>query len=91
MNTGCSEGTDKEGRAETCSLHLDMDSEKSSLTHSHKQVESLRIRDSGSKGSLVTGVRYKLPVAETSLLQLQEVTCLQILVLLGDFNQPGTC
>lgn len=40
---------------------------------------------------LVIGVHYKLPVAESTLLQLQEATCLQILVLLGDFSQPGTC
>lgn len=31
MTTGCSEGTGKEGRAETCCLHQDMDSVKSSL------------------------------------------------------------
>lgn len=66
---------------------------KSSLKNGHKLVENLwvRIRDWGNKGSLEIGVHNKPPVAEASLLQLQEVADLQILVLLEGFNQPGTC
>lgn len=82
----CSEGTGEDGRA------LYIKSVMSSLKNSRKQVESLwvKIRDWGNKGSLVIGVHSKLPVAEASLLQLQEVAYLQTLVLLRGFDQPGT-
>ena len=69
-----------------------------SLKNSHKQVESLwvRIRDQGNKGSLVVGAYYRLsdqgePTDEAFVLQLQEASCSQALVLLGDFNHPNTC
>ena len=42
------------------------------------------------------GVYYRLldqgePVHEAFLLQLQEVSCSQALILLGDFNHPNIC
>ncbi|KAK4810861.1 hypothetical protein QYF61_008833 [Mycteria americana] len=75
-----------------------IDCEELSLKNSHKQVESLwvRIGDRGNKGNLVVGVYYRLPdqgepTDEAFFLQLQEASCLQALVLLGDFNHPGIC
>ena len=49
-----------------------------------------------SKEHLVVGVCYRLPdqeepVDEAFLLQLQEVSHLQVLVLMGDFNHPDIC
>ena len=50
-----------------------------------------QIKDRSSKGHWVVGVCYSPPdqeeaVDETFLLQLQEVLCLQALVLMGDFS-----
>ena len=75
-----------------------IDGEELCLRNSHKQVESLwiKIEDWSSKGHLVVGVCYRppdhrQPVDEAFLLQLQEVSCLQALVLMGDFNHPEVC
>ncbi|KAK4806906.1 hypothetical protein QYF61_012627 [Mycteria americana] len=72
--------------------------EELSLKNSHEQVESLwvRIRDRGNKGNLVVGVSYRPPdqgepIDEAFLLQLQEASHSQALVLLGDFNHPDIC
>ncbi|GAB0203805.1 hypothetical protein GRJ2_002846100 [Grus japonensis] len=69
-----------------------------SLKNSHKQVESLwvRIREQANKRNLVAGVYYRLPdqgepIDEAFLLQLQEASCSQALVLLGHFNHPDIC
>ena len=56
----------------------------------------MKIKDLSSKGHLVVGVCYRPPdqeeaVNETFLLQLQEVSRLRVLVLMGDFNHPDTC
>ena len=55
-----------------------------------------QIKDRSGKGHWVVGVCYSPPdqeeaVDETFLLQLQEVLCLQALVLMGDFSHPDTC
>ncbi|GAB0203436.1 hypothetical protein GRJ2_002809200 [Grus japonensis] len=75
-----------------------IDCEELSLKNSHKQVESLwvRIRDQGNKGNLVVGVNYRPlnqgePIDKAFLLQLQEASCSQALILLGDFNHPDIC
>lgn len=57
-------------------------------------MESLR--DQGKKGNLVVSIPHGLPVQgepvdEASLLQWQEASGSQALVLLGDFNQPNIC
>lgn len=57
-------------------------------------MESLR--DQGKKGNLVVSIHHGLPVQgepvdEASLLQWQEASGSQALVLLGDFNQPNIC
>ena len=66
-----------------------------SLKNSHEQVESLwvRITDQGNKGRLVVGVYYRPPnqgepTDEAFLLQLQEASHSQALILLRDFNHP---
>ena len=56
----------------------------------------MKIKDQSSKGHLVTGVCYRPPdqeepVDEAFLLQLQEVSHSQALVLMGDFNHPDIC
>ena len=69
-----------------------------SMRNSHDQVESLwvKFKDQSSKGNLVAGVCYRPPdqeeaVDEAFLPQLQEVLCLQALVLTGDFNHADIC
>ncbi|GAB0190086.1 ras GTPase-activating protein 1-like [Grus japonensis] len=61
-------------------------------------AESLwvRIRDQGNKGNLVVGVYYrppdqKDPIYEAFLLQLQEASYSQALILLGEFSHPDIC
>ncbi|XP_014813222.1 PREDICTED: uncharacterized protein LOC106897227 [Calidris pugnax] len=68
------------------------------LKSSHDQVESLwvGIRDWDNKGSLVVGVYYRPPdqaepVNDAFLLQLEEASRSQALILLGDFNHPDIC
>ena len=75
-----------------------IDCEELCLRNSHNQVKSLwvKIEDRSSKGHLVVGVCYRPPdqgepVDEAFLLQLQEVSCLRALVLIGDFNHPDIC
>ena len=56
----------------------------------------VKIKDRSSKGNLVAGVCYRPPdqeeaVDEAFLLQLQEVSHLRALVLMGDFNHPDIC
>ncbi|PKU28913.1 mitochondrial fission process protein 1 [Limosa lapponica baueri] len=70
--------------------------EKLSLKNSHDQVESLwvRIRDQGNKGNLVVGVYYRLPdqgepTDEAFLLQLQEASSSEALILLRNFNHSN--
>ncbi|PKU31494.1 rna-directed dna polymerase from mobile element hypothetical protein [Limosa lapponica baueri] len=65
------------------------------LKNSHEQVERLwvRIRDGGNKGNLKVGIYYRLPdqgepMGKAFFLQLHEASCLQALILLGDFNHP---
>jgi len=72
--------------------------EELSLKNSHEQVESLwiRIRGRGNKGNLVVGVCYRLPdegepTDKALLLQLQDASRSQSLILLGDFNHPDSC
>ena len=55
-----------------------------------------KIRDWTNKGHLVVRVYYRppdqgKPVDEAFLLQLQEVSCLRALVLMGDFNHLDIC
>ena len=55
-----------------------------------------KIQDWSSKGHVVVGVCCRTPdqgepVDEAFLLQLQEVSCLQALILMGDFNHPDIC
>ncbi|PKU31387.1 mitochondrial fission process protein 1 [Limosa lapponica baueri] len=97
------EETGEEGRAEVAldgALYIRkwIECEELSLKNTHEQAESLwaRIRGRGNKGSLVVGVYYRLPdqgepIDETFLLQLQEASFSQALVLLGDFNPPDIC
>ena len=75
-----------------------IDSKELCLKNSHDQVESLwiKIKDHSSEGHLVVGVYYRPPgqgepVDEAFLLQLQEVSCSQALVLMGDFNHLDIC
>ncbi|KAK4807081.1 hypothetical protein QYF61_018422 [Mycteria americana] len=56
-----------------------IDCEELSLKNSHEQVESLWPPDQGE------------PIDEAALLQLQEASCSQALVLLWDFNHPNIC
>jgi len=72
--------------------------EELSLKNSHKQVKSLwiRIRDRGNKENLVVGVYYRPSdqgelTDESCFLQLQGASCLQSLILLGDFHHPDIC
>ncbi|PKU39002.1 egf-like repeat and discoidin i-like domain-containing protein 3 [Limosa lapponica baueri] len=72
--------------------------EELSLSNSHEQAESpwVRIKDQGNKGNPVVGVYYRPPnqgepIDEAFLLQLQEASCSQALILLGDFNHPDIC
>ncbi|GAB0210070.1 hypothetical protein GRJ2_003472800 [Grus japonensis] len=75
-----------------------IDCEELSLKNSHEQVESLwvRIRDRGNKGNLVVSVYYRPldqgePIDNAFLLQLQEASHSQALILLGDFSHPDIC
>ena len=75
-----------------------VDCEELCLRNSHNQVESLwvKIKDQSSKGHVMVGVCYRPPdqeeaVDEAFLLQLQEVSHLQALVLMGTFNHPDIC
>jgi len=59
-------------------------------------VESLwvKIREGSTKD--MVGVYYRPPdqgepVEEAFLVQLQEVSCSQTLILMGDFNHTGIC
>lgn len=68
------------------------------MKSNYEQVESLwaKIRGQANKGSLMVGVYYRPPkqgedVDKTFLLQLQDVSCLQALILLEDFNHPDIC
>jgi len=73
-------------------------SEELSLKDSHEQVKSLwvRTRDRVNKGNVVVGVYYRLPdqgepTDKAFFLQLQEASCSQSLIQLGDFNHPNIC
>ncbi|XP_035169883.1 uncharacterized protein LOC118159406, partial [Oxyura jamaicensis] len=75
-----------------------IDCEELCLRNSHDQVESLwvKIKDLSSKVYLVVGVCYRPPdqgesVDEAFLLQLQELSCSQALILMEDFNHPDIC
>ena len=88
----------RRGRGIALYIKKSVQCEELSLKNSHKQVRSLqvRIRDRGNKGDLVVGVYYRLPdqgepTDEAFFLQLQEASCSQFLVLLGDFSHPDTC
>ena len=70
-----------------------IDCEEMPLRNRHRQAESLwvRVKDHNNKGHLVVRVYYRPPdqgepVDEAFLLQLQEVSCLHALILMGDFN-----
>ncbi|GAB0186388.1 hypothetical protein GRJ2_001104100 [Grus japonensis] len=101
MATSCSEGTGEEGKAEAgVALYIKkwIECEELSLKNSHKQVETLwvRIRDRGNKRNPVVGVYHMQtdqgePVDEAFLLQLQEASRSQALVLLGNFNHFDIC
>ncbi|GAB0201705.1 hypothetical protein GRJ2_002636100 [Grus japonensis] len=70
--------------------------EELSLKNSHEQVESLWVRVRDNKRNLVVGVYYRLPdqgepIDEAFLLQLQEASHSQALILLGDFNRSDIC
>ncbi|KAF4803712.1 hypothetical protein TURU_013810 [Turdus rufiventris] len=74
-----------------------IDYEEMSPENSHEQDKSLwvRIRDRGNKGNLA-GVYYRLPsqgepIDKAFLLQLQETSYSQGLILLRDFNYPDIC
>lgn len=69
-----------------------LDCEELPLRNSHKQAESLwvKIKDSTDKGHLA-GAYYKLPDQgepddKAFLLQLQEASCSQGLILMEEFN-----
>jgi len=64
------------------------------MRNSHDQIESLwvKIKDRSSKRHLVAGVCYRPPDQEEAfLLQLQEVSRSEALVLMGDFKHPDIC
>lgn len=74
-----------------------IDFEEMSPKNSHEQIKSLwvRIGDRGNKGNLVD-VYYRLPnqgepIDKAFLLQLQETSYSQGLILLRDFNYPDIC
>lgn len=55
-----------------------------------------KIRIQANKGNFVGGFYYRSlnqgeDVNKESFLQLQEASCSQILILLGDFNHPDFC
>lgn len=86
---------DWQGRRYEVSLYFKkrLHCEELSLRNSHDQVVSLwvRIRDQISKGHLVVRVycrspEQRDPVDEAFLLQLQDVLCLQALILMRVFN-----
>ncbi|KAK4806761.1 hypothetical protein QYF61_005557 [Mycteria americana] len=88
----------RRGRGVALYIKKWIECEELSLKNSHKQVKSLwvRIRDRSNKGNLVVAVYYRPPdqgepTDEAFFLQLQEASCLQALVLLGDFNHPNIC
>ncbi|GAB0179484.1 hypothetical protein GRJ2_000413700 [Grus japonensis] len=92
---------DRQGRRDRgCFLYVKkwIDYTELSLKNSDEQDESLwvKIRVQANKGNLVAGVYYRLPdqgepVDEAFLLQLQETSHLQALILLRDSNHPDIC
>ena len=99
MATGCSEGTGGERAVVALPpTSRNQYSEELSLKNSHEQVKSqwVRLRDRSNKGNLVVGVYYRLTdqgeaTDKAFFLQLQEASCLQSLVLPGDFNHLDIC
>jgi len=88
----------KRGRSAALYINKWIECEELSLKNSHKQVESLwvRISDRGNKGNFVVGVYYRPPgqgepTDEAFFLQLQEASCSQALIQLGDFNHSNIC
>lgn len=68
------------------------------MKSNYEQVESLwvRMRGQANKGNLMVGVYYKPPdqgedVDKMFLLQLQNASCLQAVILLEDLNHPDIC
>ena len=85
-------------RLRTTGFSEGIDCEELCLRNSHNQVKRLwvKIKDWSSKGHLVAGVCYRPNDQEEAvdaafLLQLQEVSCLRALVLMGDFNHLDIC
>lgn len=86
-----SEGTGKEGAGGSCTELF--------LKNSNMQVKSLwvKISNQANKGNFVVGVYYrpsnrgKEVDEELFILQLHEASCLQVLVLTGNFNRPDIC
>lgn len=75
-----------------------IDATELSLKSNYEQVESLwvRMRGQANKGNLMVGVYYKPPdqgedVDKMFLLQLQNASCLQAVILLEDLNHPDIC
>jgi len=88
----------KRGRSIALYIKKSIQREELSLKNSRKQDEILwvRIRERGNKGNLVVGVYYRLPVQveptdKTFFLRLQEASCSQSPILLGDYNHPNNC
>jgi len=95
--TGCSEGTRQVKRGGGAALYIkkSIQCEELSLKNTHKQVESpwVKIRDRGNKGNLVMGAYYRPsdqeePTDQAFFFQLQEASCSQSFIPLGDFNHP---
>ena len=89
---------DRQGDGVALYVRKWIDCEELCLRNSHDQIESLwtKTKDWSSKGHLVIGVCYRPPdqwepVDKAFLLHLQEVLCLQALVLMRDFNHPDIC
>ena len=98
MATGCSQGTGRRGGGIDLYIKKSIQYEELFLKNIHKQVQSLcvRMRDRDNKVNLVLGDYHRLPdqgepTDEAFFLQLQEASCSQSLILLGDFNHPSIC
>lgn len=91
-----SEGTGKEGEVRELLSMPKMGLIAQSYEQHCAGQKLMKIRDQVNKRNFVIGVYYR-PLSqgedldEESLLQLQEVSCLHTLVLIGNFKHPDIC
>jgi len=90
----------KEGYRKEVALYVKewINCTEQSLKNSDEYVESLwtKVKVQANKGKLMVGVYctqpdQQEPVGEVFLLQLQEASCSQAPILLGDFSHPDIC